>query len=490
MSLRDQGWWTTMVERLRFESLASLSREYNVSADALEIELAKEGRTGPAQLAPWWPEARRLRMHISIREIARRFNTNPRRLRRALARTALRVGGIELRGNGVPSLSEFRQELGRTADHRIAANAKVPVEAVQGERRRLHIPAFKPSAGYGRSELSLEDEAWILGPVRPKREKPKTDAGIQVVRRPNQSDKPQRPELEVVAAMAPEAPAEPTTPTRRVVRPAPTAAQAPVVAAPPANAPTAHPGDTAMRTVVRPTTESERPSRLASFWREKDRPSIDTLILPRRERDGRKRIIRSDLVAGPAPVSANPTPILVEEEEQAQAQPQRVRRQKQKGWREVSKEEIEQVQRAGEAAGPLPQPAPLGELRGTSLASRAAIAREGWLKLSGAVGSKTPERVAPKTTAQATPERRTAPPASVWQEPRIRPAEAVVAPVAAAVVAPAVVAANVPMGLWRINLSDEDGIIFQSPSMDEVIALLAAIVPPEQLLQASLERLK
>ena len=46
------------------------------------------------------------------------------------------------------------------------------------------------------------------------------------------------------------------------------------------------------------------------------------------------------------------------------------------------------------------------------------------------------------------------------------------------------------MGLWRINLSDEDGIIFQSPSMTEVIALLATLVPPEQLLQASLERLR
>jgi hypothetical protein len=182
--LKEQSWWNSLIERLRVESLSVLAREHGVSVEDLARALSEIGASGPAHTTPWWPEARRLRFTASIREIARRFHTNPRRIRRGFARMGLRVGGRDLAGRGVPELQSLRDELGRVPDGVLAKKAHVVVEAVQGERRRLHIPAFRPSSDKALMGLDEDDRAWILGPVRPVREKHRPLERLEVVRRP------------------------------------------------------------------------------------------------------------------------------------------------------------------------------------------------------------------------------------------------------------------------------------------------------------------
>lgn len=81
----------------------------------------------------------------SIRSVAVAFGTNPRRIRRALARAGLRAGGIVVGARGVPALAPQRSRLGTTPDALIAKAAGVTPEAVQGERRRLGIAAYRPA---------------------------------------------------------------------------------------------------------------------------------------------------------------------------------------------------------------------------------------------------------------------------------------------------------------------------------------------------------
>ncbi len=246
MSLKDREWWPALIDRLRFEPLPVLAREFGENLVDLYAELASIGADGPAQQTPWWPEARRLRNTTPIREIARRFHTNARRIRRAMARTSLRVGGRELGSRGLPELQAFRDQLGRVPDWRIARAAKVTVWAVQGERRRSNIPGFRPRPGAGKRGLSQDEEAWILGPARPRRDRMRVDSeAVQVVRRPvvragdsprpvgTTQPTPPRPTLE----SAPEPGFRPALPrptgTRRIIRP-----EEPVLAPTPAPAPT------------------------------------------------------------------------------------------------------------------------------------------------------------------------------------------------------------------------------------------------------------
>ena len=249
----------------------------------------------------------RLRAGESLRKVAAEFGTNPRRLRRALARASIRVRGESLGRDGVPALVRFRSRLGKEPDGAIARDARVTPEAVQGERKRLGIPAFRPRP---KVHLSAEEEEWIRGPVRepslpPRRER--QVVGPVVVR------KAQRDGGSVIRRVAPSAAPE---------------VGAPVAGSPPAGppqAPSAAPSPeprgprlawgvlafranepaSAVRTIeprpfpARPLTEREE--EMQRF-----------LNAPRRERTSRERIIRTESrpfeVSAPSPPPSAPAP--------------------------------------------------------------------------------------------------------------------------------------------------------------------------------------
>ncbi len=94
---------------------------------------------------PWAQVFARVIAGESIRSVALAFGTNPRRVRRALARAGLRVGGAVVGAHGVAALASHRSRLGTAPDAQIARAAGVTPEAVQGERRRMGIAAFRPA---------------------------------------------------------------------------------------------------------------------------------------------------------------------------------------------------------------------------------------------------------------------------------------------------------------------------------------------------------
>lgn len=283
-----------------------------------------------AQLESWWPEAlRMLDDGASIREIARRLQTEPRRIRRALARTGVRAHGTDLYGAGLPELSAQRERLGRQPDGIIAKLAGVTPEAVAGERRRLKIPAFvqrpqeplptvapvvspAPVALPAAPELSVDDEDWIRGPRREKRERQRINAdALTVVRRPTRADgappagRPLlRPTFTPGEARAPSPPGEtrplgelgvPLRPpgSVRVVRDARALGDARPLGdarftgegrSPPAISVAPQSGDGA-----------PRPIRGREFFWDDRKAEIEALLdAPRHQRDGRKRIVRAD----------------------------------------------------------------------------------------------------------------------------------------------------------------------------------------------------
>ena len=319
MSLLEKSWWPGLVDRLRLEPLAVLAREVGVTVEQLCEALASVGANGPAQMAPWWPEARRLLKHTPVREIARRFHTNPRRIRRAAARAGVRVGGREVAARGLLDLMGYREQLGRVPDWRIAHAAGVSIEAVQGERRRHHIPPFRPPIGYKQGALSADEEAWILGPVKPRRERMRADSGkVNIVRRPAlHSDEKSESR-----------PPEPVRPAAREV------------------------AEEGRRRIVRPV-EPQRGGRAPipdSFFNERERKSVDELLaVPRRSRDGRQRIVRVD---SPEPAPRLPEPL---------APVRKPRARKEVGWRRVDEAVVAAVEEAA-ALEPVvvvaPPPAP------------------------------------------------------------------------------------------------------------------------------------
>jgi len=142
--IHEASWWPDFVRKLDAVPLGDLARIYGVPASSLESGLLEIGPGKVIHEAPFWPElVRRLRRGGSLREAARRWKTNPRRIRRALARCGVRVGGLDLMGEGLEELRPLRGQLGRIPDILIARKAAVPVEAVQGERRRLGIAPFR-----------------------------------------------------------------------------------------------------------------------------------------------------------------------------------------------------------------------------------------------------------------------------------------------------------------------------------------------------------
>ncbi len=158
----EQEYWPEFLERLHERSVKDLATDYG--ADPAELDAALAATTGdrPVQKEAWWPEVVREHASGSLRRLARRFATNPRRLRRGLARSGLRVGGSAVADEGLPNLVPFRDRLGKEPDRAIAAEAKVTIEAIKGERRRLGIEPYR---------MRPDAEEWGGRPAQPRTKK-------------------------------------------------------------------------------------------------------------------------------------------------------------------------------------------------------------------------------------------------------------------------------------------------------------------------------
>ncbi len=266
-NVREAAWWNDCVAALRFDALCALALRYGVDEAVLALALAAESANQPAELSVWWPEAERMRATSSLRAIARLFHTEPRRIRRALARLNLRVGGREVtEEGGVAQLSGLRDMLGREPDRVVARMGGVIPEAVQGERKRLAIPAYVQRR---RVRLSREEEAWIRGPKRGRRAKVHVEENLEVVRRPARTDEnAHRPSGWGVGHADP--------------RPRPSG-----------------------EFVVRPPRVDR------DFFRSQGPDELERLLQPVRQRDGRQRIVRGEPVRGAgdsnAPVGSPPS---------------------------------------------------------------------------------------------------------------------------------------------------------------------------------------
>lgn len=275
-TLRESKWWDQVGPALRSDPLDEVAARFRVDPEQLRRELADEGAGLAAERTAWWPEAMRMRATTALRAIARAFFTEPRRIRRALARLNVRVAGRDIPEDaGVSQLSGLRDMLGREPDSVVARMGKVIPEAVQGERRRLNIPAYVQRR---RVRLSREEEAWIRGPKRGRRAKVHVEENLQVVRRPLRTDEnAHRPSGWGVGHAEPRA---------RVV------GEAPI-----------------------------RPPRIdRDFFRSSGAEEMEKLLQPVKQRDGRMRIVRSDsspllspesrppVHTSPPAVSTPPTP--------------------------------------------------------------------------------------------------------------------------------------------------------------------------------------
>ncbi len=183
-ALRDTEWWPSVLTRVVNEPLSVLAAEFAVSLDALESALAELTGEKAVTESPAWPEIqRRIADGASIRDTARRFATSPRRIRRGLARLGVRVAGMEVGEGGLAELASFVDRLGTVPDAVLAKEAGVIPEAVQGERRRRGIGAFRP-------RRSAQPRRKVAPPPPPKPRpvvRPKVwqldDVDTQIVRR-------------------------------------------------------------------------------------------------------------------------------------------------------------------------------------------------------------------------------------------------------------------------------------------------------------------
>lgn len=268
---RDVG-WSTLLRRLPRESLDTLMAELGLPSEETLSRLVLLGSGGPAEQAPWWPEALRMLETASIRAVARRFSTEPRRIRRALARTGQRASGVDLLGQGHPALGPLRAQLGHQPDRQVAKAAGVSVEAVHGERTRLGIEPFRQRK---RVRLTADDEAWILGPKKARRERFRPEPErLQVVRRPSlRTNEPERAPTPVPTPMAAVPGPRETLPERGRVPTIPAAVDG---------------------------------LRRREFFRSEDADELQRLLQPVRHRDGRQRIVRQE-TPRPAPSESPPT---------------------------------------------------------------------------------------------------------------------------------------------------------------------------------------
>lgn len=183
-------WWRTVAARIEAEPLTLICAE--LGADPEQVLQALLDGDRPAQLsqASWWPELQRRSVEGEpIRSLARRFRLEPRRVRRALARAGLRVAGRMVAATGLPALDDWRGRLGAMPDVAIARAAKVPVDAVIGERRRLGLGAFLQRRQRRRA-LNGDGRPLQIQMRRPKPPALRPPTEPVVVRRPSRAAPP------------------------------------------------------------------------------------------------------------------------------------------------------------------------------------------------------------------------------------------------------------------------------------------------------------
>lgn len=93
-------------------------------------------QTNAAQQEPWWEDFTQSYGKESLRSLARRFGTNPRRLRRAAQRCGM--------ADEPPELLAAADRLGTCPDDSLASDLGVTPELVKGARLRRQIAAFNP----------------------------------------------------------------------------------------------------------------------------------------------------------------------------------------------------------------------------------------------------------------------------------------------------------------------------------------------------------
>ena len=224
--MHDRARLEALAAALRERSLTELAEDASVSVAELEGLLVEGDLGGSALDAPWWPEAaRRIRSGMPVRAVARCFQTNPRRLRRALARACIRTGGVWVPEEGLAALVTVRPRLGCEPDGRIAKAAGVSVEAVQGERRRLGISPFRPEPPSPSPPLPVPKPAAV--DLAPRRGRPALPAPTVVRRAPAREVQGATPPpatslgqgLPRLSRPVPAPAAATTRPRRRLVRP-------------------------------------------------------------------------------------------------------------------------------------------------------------------------------------------------------------------------------------------------------------------------------
>lgn len=254
-----------------------------------------DGVVRSAEGEPWWPEFLELRHSVPLRELARRYGTNPRRLRRALQRSG--------EAEEPAALAAHVALLGTVPDAKLAEALNVTAEAVAGARRRRSVPAYTPPPRPPRVEREKKAPPRPRGPRDPEKlapwDRPRErdwERGpaepLSVAREPLMERRP-RPMGGPTAA-----PAVVVVRRRSPAPPGRAAGQGEPAGAPPATV-EQRPGTTERRPVEteRPRGEAER--RPAPFGR-----SLSDLPMPpsevpepglerREDREGRrKRIVR------------------------------------------------------------------------------------------------------------------------------------------------------------------------------------------------------
>ncbi len=119
-------------------------------------------QTNAAQDEPWWEEFTQAYGKESLRSLAKRFGTNPRRLRRAAQRCGL--------ADEPPELLEAAGRLGTCPDDSLAADIGVTPELVKGARVRRKIAAFNPKT-LPKPKVRKPKKAKPQRPARPPRER-------------------------------------------------------------------------------------------------------------------------------------------------------------------------------------------------------------------------------------------------------------------------------------------------------------------------------